>query len=130
MTQAKKDLFTSSESKIVAKLTDENFNSIIPNRYGVVMVYANWCGHCHNFERDFVMVASHIKAINEKQGTNYFVAAMDSDCKNCAMTKRLIRVDAFPTIIFIDKTTTLYEYEGARTAQAICDKFDDFVMNE
>lgn len=65
------------------------------NKHGMLLIYAEWCGHCHRFIPDF-------EKIDSLTGSNYICAKIEDKQLNPKLMKEL-GVNGFPTIKFFDK---------------------------
>jgi thiol-disulfide isomerase/thioredoxin len=53
---------------------DDNGNLIVPelrNKKVIIMIQANYCGHCTNAKSDFLKAAKHMEQLGKNGGTSY-----------------------------------------------------------
>ena len=119
--------FTSWKSAGIEFLTDDNYTKKTAGKYCVVIIYAEWCGHCQRFAKDYEQFAQHIKNYNKAQGTNYLVGAVNGDNQGTKTTTAFLKIKGFPTIVFIQPSGESFRCDGIeRTSQALSDAFLKF----
>ena len=85
--------------------------TFVPNANHVVLVYADWCGHCQKFKpewRKFRRMARNMPKLRTSE--------LDVDDKtNKAMIKSL-DANTFPTVVMIKPTGEKIKYSGDRSS--------------
>jgi len=85
---------------------------VLPRRACVILAYAPWCSHCHNFSQVFLDVAKTSRAT--------FVAVnADSKEGRAALAAIGVAVDMFPTTVFLAPDGTHTQRVGGMTAEAL-----------
>lgn len=96
------------EADSVSKFTVKGFEG----KRGLVVMYAEWCGHCKNMVTDYKSIASKAK-VNSKR----YCAAV-----NCVQEKELaenLGVKGFPTIKIVDEKGNMSDYNGGRSKKEL-----------
>ena len=92
----------------------ETLQSEIKDKDALVLFYAEWCGHCKSFMKDW-------DSIGEEVNGTKLVKINCGEAENPQHEK--VRTDysiaGYPTIKKIDATGNITEYEGERTIDAI-----------
>lgn len=96
------------DSKKVKELTNKDFdvNNKLKNisKPGIVMMYADWCPHCNN--PDTILMWNKLGSMMDEQ--NGWVGAFNcADEFNSKIASNL-KVEGYPTIMFVDKTGEFY----------------------
>ena len=110
------------------QITDEsvviNENSIIKRKEnaplqkrGVILFYANWCGHCTTTKPEYISAANE----NTDSTIEYYIVDGDN---NVAALKKCFTIQGYPTIIFINISddgtiTKIEEFNEERTKSKI-----------
>jgi thiol-disulfide isomerase/thioredoxin len=103
------DVSTNDKNKI-----DKFLNMIKSGRTIIVLVYANWCGHCHTFKPIFDKAAN--------AGNTNVAAAVESEALSTinASLPKPISVEGYPTVIAIgDKGNQMMEMNTPRGPDAV-----------
>jgi thiol-disulfide isomerase/thioredoxin len=101
------------------------------NQYGgssaavdqLIIVKANWCGHCKRAMPDFERLVS-ASPITKADGSAVTVRMLDSDAD--AGEVQNLNVKGFPTILYQSSDGSISNYNGERTFNAI----QAFVMQQ
>lgn len=102
--------------------------SICNNKPGILLVYANWCGHCTRFKP----VYQEINKILNTTRINAPLLALENEEMTDENVVKKLNVRGFPTILFFDQNGVIMDkpYEGERTSQKIlqelCNRVHDF----
>jgi len=81
---------------------------------GILLIYADWCGHCHRFLPVF-------NELSNTLGPNFVCAAIESEHISQALHKQL-NFQGYPTIKFFDQNGKIVgEYKGERNKKNILD---------
>jgi len=91
-------------------------NQITVNQDTLIIVKANWCGHCKRAMPDFEQLVS-ASPITKADGSSVTVRMLDSDA-DAAEVKNL-NVKGFPTILYQSKDGSVSNYNGERSYNAI-----------
>jgi len=89
----------------------------------LIIVKANWCGHCKRAMPDFERLVS-ASPITKADGSSVIVRMLDSD-SDSAEVKNL-NVKGFPTILYRSSDGSVSNYNGERNFSAI----QAFLMNQ
>ena len=93
-----------------------------PNHYGLVHVYAHWCGHCK------VMIPM-IEELGELSNghTDFNVVGINATLKENTFIKN--NVDGYPTLFFVDNNGKLHKYNdnGDRSYDNIAKNLIKFI---
>lgn len=110
-------------------VTGQNINSKIKGKKGIVLIYADWCGHCKNFKPKYMELYQIIRNWNANQnvskkkgiktGGEYHLFAMDSDGKNNREYIEELGMKGIPSLYFIGNDGKLKEYNGPRDPTTI-----------
>ena len=99
--------------------TPETFETEIANKNGLVLFYADWCGHCKSFMPQWDELSTEI------DGKGGDIKIMKVNCgeptKNSVHKGLMEKFDikGYPTIKKIDSSGTVTEYEGERSKSKI-----------
>lgn len=81
---------------------------------GMVMVKADWCGHCKR-------ALPELEKVSSLTGAAFPIYKIDAD-KNKELTSAM-GVNGFPTILFVERDGKIStKYEGGRESRQILDK--------
>ena len=89
----------------------------------LLIVKANWCGHCKNAMPDFERLVS-ASPITKADGSSVTVRMLDSDAD--ANEVQNLNVKGFPTILYQSSDGSISNYNGERSYDAI----QAFVMQQ
>lgn len=91
------------------------------NNPGMLLIYADWCGHCQRFKPVF-------NQIYNKIGTNFTcVSVSDDELQNSPGLGKSLNFRGFPTIKFFDQTGKItHDYTGNRESSEILDHICKF----
>ena len=86
---------------------------VVPD--GIVLVYAEWCGHCKRFMSTYNEISEEL----QKKG---LVAYAINEKILSEQHKETLNVQGYPTIIKISdgQVVSFKQYKGPRTVQDIC----------
>ena len=84
---------------------------------GMLLIYANWCGHCVRFKPSFIELSQMLN----KNGNDFpFMAIEDSELKKDVEKVEALNFRGYPTIKFFDQNGRIIgDYNGNRTNDAI-----------
>lgn len=92
----------------VVELTPENFDAIYKGSestpYTLVLFYAPWCGHCHNFVPELRALASAYEAAGEDVKRRLTIGKLDADAHR--ELGEQFGVTGFPTILLLSQDST------------------------
>jgi len=94
-------------------------NSVLNNNPGIILLWGDFCGHCHNFIPTFQELSGHLN----KNNTNFACLAIESGelNKNSEITTAL-NFQGFPTMKFVDQNgQILGDYQGSRDIKSLQD---------
>lgn len=91
--------------------------SICNNKPGILLIHANWCGHCKRFKP----VYEEINRILNKNVVNAPLLALESEEMTDENVVKKLNVRGFPTILFFDQNGVIMDkpYENERTPKHI-----------
>jgi thiol-disulfide isomerase/thioredoxin len=89
----------------------------------LIIVKANWCGHCKRAMPDFERLVS-ASPITKADGSDVTVRMLDSD-ENAGEVQNL-NVKGFPTILYQSSDGSISNYNGERTYNAI----QEFILQQ
>ena len=107
----------------IQNLSSSNFNITNNNLYikstntpGMLLIWASWCGHCHNFLPIY-------KKICRRLGQDFTCAAIEhSELKENKSLSSALDFKYFPTIKFFDQYGKIIgDYDGERDELSILD---------
>lgn len=101
---------------MVKKVTAKNFtnsgNLKNVNKHGMLLIYADWCGHCRRFTPEY-------EDIDRLTGNDYLCLKIQDIDLTPELSKKL-NVMGFPTIKFFDKNGVIIgDFNGERTTDNI-----------
>jgi thiol-disulfide isomerase/thioredoxin len=82
---------------------------------GMILIYANWCGHCQRFKPTF-------NQLYRQLGTDFHCMSLeDTELKGNANLNQALNIQGYPTIKFFDqKGKIIGEYNnGDRSKEAL-----------
>jgi len=91
-------------------------NQITVNQDTLIIVKANWCGHCKRAMPDFEQLVS-ASPITKADGSSVTVRMLDSDADSTEVKN--LNVKGFPTILYQTADGTTTNYSGERSFNAI-----------
>jgi len=91
------------------------------NKYGLLKVYAPWCGYCQQMEELLIEIAGKLKP------HGFVVGALNADNQVNKPVAQALGVRGFPTLFLVNKNGEVFNYDGARTGLAITDAIDKFI---
>jgi protein disulfide-isomerase len=94
----------------------QNQGSITASQNTLIIVTAEWCGHCKKAMPDFEQLVN-ASPIMKADGSSVTVRMLDSD-KDKAEVKNL-NVKGFPTILYQSADGSVSNYNGERSYNAI-----------
>lgn len=111
-----KDLYSKFSGVMELKAKDFNIsknkitiiNKKFLNNYGLIAFYAPWCPHC----KQMVELWSDL-AIQFQH--KFIIAAVNCENTNNQIICSKLRIDHYPTIKYVIKNGTLYDYDGRDT---------------
>lgn len=110
----------------VLNLTSANFDEQIKGRPGLLVVYAPWCGHCHDFKPEIIHLQKKIIEVNRWSSPKYWIGIMNGDDKQNLTVRNTLEVTGFPSIFLYGKNKqgkfSFSKYEGNRAAQSVFDE--------
>lgn len=94
---------------------------VINNRPGMLLIYADWCGHCQRFKPVFNKIQSNI-------GMSFACASInDEELQNNPQLMKSLNFRGFPTIKFFDQHGKItHDYDGDRNSSEILDHICKF----
>lgn len=96
----------------------KNPHVIVNNKPGMLLVKAEWCGHCKRFMPTF-------ERLNRRLGNNFPCVYIDESDMTGELAREL-NVRGFPTIMFFDKYGRIIEhYNGSRDENQLIQKIDE-----
>lgn len=96
----------------------KNPHIIVNNKPGMLLVKAEWCGHCSRFMPTY-------QRLTQRLGKNFPCAYIDESDMTHELSDSL-GVRGFPTIIFFDKYGRIIEhYNGSRDESELLKKVDE-----
>ena len=103
-----------SENSGVLELQEKDFNgtkiihSEILGNFGLLKVYAPWCGYCNRIVDDLIFLA---EGLSEE---NFKIAAVNIENRaaNNDKLRETLGVKTYPTLFFINSDGTLEKYES------------------
>lgn len=105
---------TSSDFKITSHgvYTKTNGNP------GLLLVHANWCGHCKHFTPVFSEISSELNG----DSINFPCVAIESEelNKDGGKLSSSLKIEGFPTLLFFDQSGKIMgNYEGQRDKSSL-----------
>jgi len=107
------------ENSLVKEIDGSYFENnnpwMLKNKHcAIVLFYASWCGHCHNFIPDYKVFADKVPflevyAIESEKNKSYFNSIQNTE----------LEVDGFPTLYFFKNGKPIKKYEGDRSPKAL-----------
>lgn len=94
-------------------------SDLLNNNPGILLLFAEWCGHCHHFIPTFQELSEQLNQNN----TNFACLAIESGelNKNSEITTAL-DFQGFPTMKFVDQNgMILGDYNGSRDMKSLQD---------
>lgn len=94
-------------------------SDLLNNNPGILLLFAEWCGHCHHFIPTFQELSEQLNQNN----TNFACLAIESGelNKNPEITTAL-DFQGFPTMKFVDQNgMILGDYNGSRDMKSLQD---------
>lgn len=104
----------------VVHLTDQNFNSYISTKEGILFVkfYAPWCGHCKRLAPTWDQLAG-------RYHDNNMVEVVKVDCTAEKATCQRYEVKGYPTLLLLADGLVLHKYTGSRTLDDLAQFLED-----
>ena len=87
-------------------------NNIESNKKNIILIKAEWCGHCQHFKGTW-------NKLQEKYKNDYNFVTYDADNDKHMIDK--YNVNGFPTLLIKNKNDEHVQYEGDRTVKSIID---------
>ena len=86
----------------------------IKKKPGMLLIYANWCGHCHRFLPTF-------NEIFNKIGKDFCCASIESeDLSGQSRLTSALDFNGYPTICFFDQRGKIInKYNGSRDSESM-----------
>ena len=109
-------ILTARDFKIANK--DVYINNRLTNKNpGMLLIWGDFCGHCHRFMPTFNEIADII-------GSDFCCASIESkELKGSSELSSALNFGGFPTIKFFDQSGLIMaQYDGDRSTQSILDK--------
>lgn len=123
-----KNIVSLKSNNFNTKGNDLYINGKKDNKYGMMLIWADWCGHCIRFKPEYIKLS---EMLNSERATfpMYSIESTDIDNGNEQFKKNL-NFRGFPTIKFVDPSgKILGDYTGSRETgsilKAICQLHHD-----
>ena len=94
----------------------QNQGPVMGGKDTLLIVKANWCGHCKKAMPDFEQLVS-ASPITKADGSSVTVRMLDSDTDKSEVKN--LNVKGFPTILYQKADGTVTNYNGERSFNAI-----------
>jgi len=100
------------------KGNDLYINGKSNNKMGMLLIWADWCGHCIRFKPEYIKLS---KMLNSEKVTFPMYAIESVEINNASdQFKKNLNFRGFPTIKFVDPSGKILEdYSGSRETGAI-----------
>jgi thiol-disulfide isomerase/thioredoxin len=85
------------------------------NKSKIILMWAEWCGHCVNFKPEFDKCRQEVAASSLKD----HVEVLDFNEKDYPKKLAEYGGQGFPTVVFEDSEGKFDSYEGPRTSEAL-----------
>ena len=91
-------------------------NNDIKGKSGMVLMYADWCGHCHNISGDWDVLANTLNKSSDMR-ISAFNSSKNETHQKCVSD---IGIEGFPTIFYHNKKgDVVAEYNGPRDPKSL-----------
>ena len=107
----------SGKDFIIISQSEVHLNAKITNsKPGMLLIYADWCPHCHTFLPTF-------NEIHKAIGHSFTIVGLENaDLEKYPKVSKALDFQSFPTIKFFDQNGKIIShYKGSRTKQEILD---------
>ena len=102
-------------SYLISSYTEEDKTdppeTFVPNANHIVLVYADWCGHCQKFKPEWKKFRKLARSVS-----NIRTSELDVDDKTNESMIKSLGVDTFPTVIMIRPSGDRQVYSGDRSS--------------
>lgn len=99
----------------VEETTAKEFDNAFRNKFGLLWVYAEWCGHCKAMKEEYAKVPDKVWL---EFGDRAVVAAMNAEDPDNKAFMRNHGVTGFPTVFMVRNNGSVKRYEGPRNTDA------------
>lgn len=97
-----------------------NIFSKIKDKKGILLIWADFCGHCQRFKPNYIELYKMIKEWNDKNPNNTMhVFAMDSQNPANSDFMKKLNILGVPALFFIKKDGKFIPYEKSRDPNVI-----------
>ena len=96
-------------------------NSKFKNKYGLLKVYAPWCGYCKQMEDLLIEIASKLKQ------HGFVVGALNADNQANNQVGQALNIQGFPTLFLVNKNGDVFDYNGERSGVGITTAIENFI---
>ncbi len=111
MDRETKDIYKDSSGVIELKNKDFSINSKkvtnknFKNKNGLIVFYAPWCNHCQKMAEMWSDLSVQFKNI-------FILGAVNCEDVNNYPIRNKLKIRMYPTVKYVTKNGTLYNYEG------------------
>lgn len=103
------------------ELSASDLSDVLNNKNGknMLLVYADWCGHCKSLKPIWAQASSEIN----KESQKMFMVNCGGDSDNEKKIMKDYSIDGFPTILIFNNGKYVKNYSGERTKEGLISEF-------
>jgi protein disulfide-isomerase-like protein len=103
------------------ELSASDLSDVLNNKNGknMLLVYADWCGHCKSLKPIWTQASSEIN----KESQKMFMVNCGGDSDNEKKIMKDYSIDGFPTILIFNNGKYVKNYSGGRTKEDLISEF-------
>lgn len=126
------DKFFYKGSKVVKELSEQDFHKVkewelISKRCSILLIYADWCGHCKSFRdtyETFARTATHLDVL-AVNGSEYskLMSKIKEDRPGLA-------ISGYPTVLYFSGGKPIEVYKGGRDVESLLKSSMGVCINE
>uniref|UniRef100_A0A6C0JIW0 Thioredoxin domain-containing protein n=1 Tax=viral metagenome TaxID=1070528 RepID=A0A6C0JIW0_9ZZZZ len=100
-----------------SELSPADFSEVLNNKNGktMLLVYADWCGHCKSLKPIWSEASSEVNKDNQKM----YMVNCGGDSEDEKKIMKDYSIDGFPTILIFNNGTYEKTYTGERTKEGL-----------
>ena len=112
-----RNMSSCENSNTVNNIYDTDIETLVTkstNLKQIIWFYADWCGHCKDFEREWMQFTKEIQGLVSYEKING-----DEDRMKTEPLQSKYKIRGYPTVVFVFKDSTYEHYTGPRTSVSL-----------